>query len=75
MHPLELWGLNGYYICVLWNSNNQEFWMINGFSKKQPLCSISTLIHIKKSIEPQITAKNGILLSCLVVGTSFFQLL
>jgi hypothetical protein len=39
--------------------------------KKQLLCSTSTLIHIKKSIQPQITTNNGILVSPSFVGTSF----
>jgi hypothetical protein len=43
------------------------------FFNNQLLCSTSTLIHIKKSIEPQITAKNGILVSLLIVGTYFFS--
>ncbi len=45
----------------------KNFGRINGFSKKQPLCSTSTLIHIKKFIEPQIIAKNGILVSRSIV--------
>jgi len=57
---------------VQWIKN---FGWIDGFSKKQPPCSTSTLIHIKKSIKPQITTKNGILVSHLVVGMFFSQLL
>jgi len=45
-----------------------------GFFNKQLLCSTSTLIHIKKSIEPQITNKNGILVFPSIVGTFFFLL-
>jgi hypothetical protein len=48
---------------------------INDFSRffnKQLLCSTSTQIHIKKSIEPQITANNGISVSPSIVGTFFF---
>ncbi len=44
------------------------------FFSKQLLCSTSTLIHIKKSVEPQITTKNGILISPSIVGTFFFLL-
>ncbi len=42
------------------------------FFNKQLLCSTLALIHIKKSIKPQITAKNGILFFPSIVGTSFF---
>jgi hypothetical protein len=45
---------------------------LSGFFNKQLLCSTLTLIHIKKSIEPQITAKKGILVSPSIVGMSFF---
>jgi hypothetical protein len=44
-----------------------------GIFNKQLLCSTSVLIHIKKSIEPQITTNNGILVSRSIVGTSFFS--
>jgi hypothetical protein len=61
-------------VCVSFGVQGiNNFGWINGFSKKQPLCSASTLIHIKKFIEPQITAKNGILVSHSVVETSFFN--
>ncbi len=50
----------------------KSFGWISEFSKKQPLCSTLALIHIKKFIEPQIIEKKGILVSCLVVGMSFF---
>jgi hypothetical protein len=43
-----------------------------GFFNKQLLCSTSTLIHIKKSIKPQIIANNGILVSPSIVGTFYF---
>jgi hypothetical protein len=42
-----------------------------GFFNKQFLCSSLVLIHIKKSIEPQITTNNGILVFRSIVGTSF----
>jgi hypothetical protein len=42
------------------------------FFSKQNLCSTLTLIHIKKSIELEITTKNGILVSPSIVGTYFF---
>ncbi len=50
-----------------------EFQDLLGFFNKQFPCSTSTLIHIKKSIEPQITVKNGILVSLSIVGTFFFS--
>ncbi len=69
MHPLEFQGLNGYCICVLWSSKNIKNL---GFFKKQFLCSTLAVIHIKKSIEPKITIKNGILVFPSFVETSFF---
>jgi Co/Zn/Cd efflux system component len=42
-----------------------------GFFNKQLLCSTSALIHINKSIEPQITTNNGILVSPSIVGIFF----
>jgi hypothetical protein len=83
-HFLEFQGLIGYYICIFWSSKDWMgivyafFWVIGiknfgwilGFFKKQ-LCSTLALIHIKKFTKPLITAKNGILVSPLVVGTFF----
>jgi hypothetical protein len=43
-----------------------------GFFNNQLLCSTLALIHIKKSIEPKIIAKNGILVSPSIVGMYFF---
>jgi hypothetical protein len=40
--------------------------------RKQNLCSISTLIHIKMSTKPKIITKNGILVFPSIVGMSFF---
>jgi hypothetical protein len=44
------------------------------FFDKQLLCSTSALIHIRKYIEPQITANNGILVSPSIVGRLFYLL-
>jgi hypothetical protein len=64
--PLEFWGLNGYYICVLWILK-KNYWIF----RKQNLCSTSTLIHIKMFNEPKITTKNGILVSLSFVAIFF----
>jgi hypothetical protein len=70
MHPLEFQRLNGYCRCILCNYKNKHF---SRFFNKQLLCLTSTLIHIKKSIEQQITTKIGILVSCSIVGTFYFS--
>ncbi len=46
-----------------------------GFLLVQLLCSTSPLIHIIKSIEPQIITNNGILVSPSIVGTSIFSII
>jgi hypothetical protein len=48
-------GIEWYMYVSFGIQEIKNFGWISGFSKKQPLCSTSTLIHIKKSIEPQIT--------------------
>jgi hypothetical protein len=65
--PIEFQGLNGYCMGV---PKIKDF---SRFLNKQLMCSTSTLIHIKKSIKPQITTKNGILVSPSIVRTSFFN--
>ncbi len=65
MHPLEFQGLNGYCRSVFWNSKKQDFL---GFFTKQLLCSTLALIHIRKCIEPDFIANNGILSSPSIVG-------
>jgi hypothetical protein len=73
MDPLEFYGLNGYVYASFGVQIIKNFGWITRFSKKQPLCWTSTLIHIKEFIKPQIITNNGILVSCSIVGTSFFS--
>jgi len=44
------------------------------FPRSNFLCSTLVLIHVKKSIEPQTTAKNGIFVFCSIVGMFFYLL-
>jgi hypothetical protein len=71
-------SLYGGFIGFVWSSKDWMGVVYASFRilgiKKQFLCSTLALIHIKKIIQPQITTKNGILVSPSFVGMSFLHL-